>query len=84
MVLPSKQMHFISLPRIDTSRLQVLIIRHLLILIIPFGFAFKIHVRIKYNISPLQNIFNQSTMKCSVRNSGEILRMKYSTICLFC
>jgi hypothetical protein len=39
-----------------TSRLQVLIIRHLLILIISFGFAFKIHVRIKDNISPLQNI----------------------------
>jgi hypothetical protein len=42
------------LKRIDTSRLQVLILPHLLILSIYFGLVFKIQVRIKDNINPLQ------------------------------
>jgi hypothetical protein len=50
----SRQIKPILLERIETSRLQVLILPHLLILRISLGPAFKIIVRIKDNIKPWQ------------------------------
>jgi hypothetical protein len=50
-------MHLISLVRINTSCLQVLSLSHLLILIISFGLAFKIHVKINDNINPMQTSY---------------------------